>query len=93
MPGELGVGVASAYPACAVGKGFGEPTIRLPFPFPGQILTFWTLIMRGLWGLSFPLPAPTRTTSSTSSHIGFYDVQKSQNLQHKKKPIQVVSML
>ena len=27
-------------------------------------------------------------------HIGFYDVQKSQNLQHKKKtPLQVVSML
>ena len=34
---------------------------------PGWILPFCTLIMRGLWGFSFPLPAPPSSTSSTSS--------------------------
>ena len=48
-------------------RGWGNQPSDFPFPLPGQILTFWALIMRGLWGFSFPLPAPTSSTSSTSS--------------------------
>ena len=47
-------------------RGWGNHPSDFPFPLPVQILTFWTLIMRGLWAFSFPLPAPTSTTSSTS---------------------------
>ena len=46
-------------------RGWANQPSDFPFPLPGQILTFWALIMRGLWG--FPLPAPTSSTSSTSS--------------------------
>ena len=57
--GELGFGVLIEDSAGVVGKGLGKPTIRLPRPSRGLILTFWTLIMRGWWGLSFPLPTAT----------------------------------
>ena len=48
-------------------EGSGNQPSDFPFPLSGGILPFYTLIMRGLWGFSFPLPAPTSSTSSASS--------------------------
>ena len=48
-------------------RGWGDQPSDFPFPLPGVILTFWTLIMRGWWGLSFPLTPSTSSASSTSS--------------------------
>ena len=48
-------------------RGWGDQPSDFPFHLPGRILPFYTLIMRGLWGFSFPLAAPTSSTSSASS--------------------------
>ena len=48
-------------------RGWGNQPSDFPFPLPGRILTFWTLIIRGLWGFSFLPPAPTPPASSSSS--------------------------
>ena len=48
-------------------RSWGNQLADFPFPLPGRILTFRTVIMRGWWGLHFPLPPPTSSTSSASS--------------------------